>query len=191
MYEKRQFITGNGDIVSESIQGFTDYVNENGCKIPAHKDGIRMFRDAPFPEGMSYADKGRFAELCRMYLVGDSGVLGYPSKAGPSAMNALQIGELVGLDKRRAQSWVKKMCRLRVLHKIKATDGTLQYWVNPAFALKSGHRISISQFMVFRKELSPLLKPWAIEELNKLCPSAEPIFKCDAVESANNIISTI
>ena len=195
MKEKRQFINDDGEILAEEWSSvptgalFTDYVTGNGCKIPAHKSGIRMFKDAPFPKSMSYADKGRFAEICRLYLIGDSGILGSASKGGPKAFNALQIGELVGLNPRRAQAWVKKLCGLKVFHRVPATDGSFHYWVNPAYALKAGHRVNIQQYILFRPQLEPLMKDWAIDKMNELAAVVEPMFKCDATAEAERIVN--
>jgi hypothetical protein len=188
MKEKYQHITDDGEIINERMRSFPDSINEHGYRLPAHKDGIRMFKDAPFPKEMTYADKGRFADLCKLYLIGESGILGCASKSGPRAFNATAIGEIVGLNPRRAQAWVKKMCHLRVFHKLTATDGSAQYWVNPAYALKGGYRVDFHQFITFRKEMVPLMTPGAVAEMNRRC-STDPMLKCEITEEAERIVN--
>ena len=196
MKEKRQYITDLGEIVSTEWTQIpdiptrnykTEYITDKGCKIPSHKSGVRMFRNVVWPSEMSQLDKGRFLELCLDYLIGDTGILGSASKGGPRAFDAIQIGEIIGLNPRRGQQWVKKMCRLRIFYKFKAADGSYQYWVNPVYAIQCGHRVSLSQFMVFRKEVSSLLTPWAVKKMNSMC-AAEPVFKHEVIAEAERIM---
>ena len=53
MIDKRQYITDDGEIISESINAFTDTLNEQGYRFPSRKLGARMFSGVEFPQEMS------------------------------------------------------------------------------------------------------------------------------------------
>jgi hypothetical protein len=175
------------EVTPQPKKPWVDYVNNDGCRIPSQKAGIRMFNDVPFPSEMSYEDKGKFLDLCKFYLVGDSGILGCASRNGPRAFNATEIGEIMGMEQRRSQQWVQKMCKLHVFHKLKATDGTYQYWVNPVYALQAGHRITLAQFLMFRSDMVKIITPYGISQLNRFARK-EPMLKCNIVHEAEHIM---
>jgi hypothetical protein len=179
------------ELTPQPKKQWKDYVTPEGCRIPSQKSGIRLFRDVDYPAELSIEDEGGFCRLCRLYLVGDSGILGRATRSGPVALNATEIGELVELEPRQGRRWVEKMCRLKMFYKVTANDGSFQYWVNPAYALKSGQRVTVAQFLMFRADMVKIITPYGIQQLNRFARET-PLLKCNtqnAVAEAQRLVS--
>jgi len=52
---------------------------------------------------------------------------------------------------------------LHVLQVIDTTSGR-QYYINPAYFMPSGKRLSLDLFLLFRNDLKDILPPWVREE---------------------------
>jgi len=189
MIEKRQYIDGNGEIVSERMVEFADMMNEQGYRFPSHKLGARMFRDVSLPEEMSYTDKGMMSELSRYHMIPAANMLGYRKGVSLVPYTQREIGELVHLKSRsKCSRFTNKMLRLHVMHRIQDSSGIWQHYVNPAFYLANGQRLSISLFLLFQRELTPLLPAWVMYEFLRQSRS-KAILSSDAKQEAERIVN--
>lgn len=59
---------------------------------------------------------------------------------------------------RPARNFVNKMLRLHVMMKI----DDVGYYINPAYFMANGQRLSLDLFLLFRNELKSILPDWAI-----------------------------
>ncbi len=188
MQEKRQIIDPRtGEVVSEFIADFTDTLNEEGYRFPSHKLGARMFADIEFPEAMTDAEIGRMTRLARRYMIPKTNMIGYRQGRTINPYSAREIGELVGLnaDSKR-KVFVAKMLRLRVLQRIQTNSGP-QYYVNPAYFMANGQRLSLDLFLLFRDELTPILPAWVMAEFLRQTP-AKAMLGGDANTEAERIV---
>ena len=78
------------------------------------------------------------------------------------------------------------MLKLRVMRRWQS-DGQAQYYVNPAYFMRSGQRLSLDLFLLFREELTPLLPPEIMEEFLKQARDKAPLAS-DAQAEAEKIM---
>jgi hypothetical protein len=151
-----------GEVINTKQQSFTDSLNEDGYRMPSHKLGARIFNDVQFPAEMSYGDIGKMTCLAKM-MIAKNNMLGYRSKGRIAPYNMEEIGGLVGMSGKRAKEFVWKMINSGVMCREDAKDET-RYFINPAYFMANGQRLSFDMFIRFQKELIPLLPGWVIEE---------------------------
>jgi hypothetical protein len=180
--------TVTGDVMGDADSPFPEPMTDEGYRFPAHKLGARMFADIDFPEGMQLSDIGRMAVIARKYLVGASNMIGYRHSGKIEAYTAKEIGELVGLnaDSKR-KVFIARMLKLKIMRRWQS-DGQVQFYVNPAYFMRSGQRLSLDLFLLFREELTPLLPPGIMGEFLRQARDKENI-RGDATTEAERIIN--
>jgi hypothetical protein len=151
-----------GEVIHIKQQAFTNSLNEEGYRIPSRKSGARIFDDVQFPDEMSYGDIGKMTCLAKL-MIAKNNMLGYRGKGKIVPYTAEEIGGLVELSGRRAKEFVWKMINLGVVCREDSKDET-RYFINPAYFMANGQRLSLDMFIRFQKELIPLLPGWVIEE---------------------------
>ncbi len=161
MKKQTRYITSQGEIIDGKETFFADAMSEDGYRFPSHKMGARMFAGVAFPDELSDAEIGKLTRLSKGYLVGKTNMLGYRQGKEIKPYTASEIAELVGLRKRRGMPFINKMLRLRVIQKVTTNSG-YQYYMNPAYFMANGQRLSLDLFLLFRKELTPLLPAWVM-----------------------------
>ncbi len=171
MIRKEQLITRHGQIIQDKNEHFTDSMNEEGYRFPAHKAGARLFDDVRFPSGMSHAEIGRMTFLS-ILLIGQTNLLGYRRGRNIYSYTAQEIGELVDLSGSRARAFVSRMCFLRIMQRVITTSGP-QYYISPAYFMASGHRLSLDLFLLFRKDLALIIPRWVMNEFLSLAHDKE------------------
>ena len=187
LIEKRQYIKDDGEIIRESSNSFADALNEEGYRFPSHKLGARMFRDVQLPE-MSYAEKGRMSELARYYMIPGANMLGYRQGNHIIAYTFREIGELVGLTARsKCSAFINRMLQLHVMHRIHDTSGKPQFYINPAYYMANGQRLSLNLYLLFKDELTPLLPAWVMAEFLAQA-RGKAMFASDALTEAESIV---
>lgn len=170
MIQNIRKITDDGEVISDKDSHFTDSMNEDGYRIPSHKAGCRFFADKKLPPSVSRQDKGRMYDLS-FCLIGEVNLLGYRSGKHIIGYTAQEIGKIVGLNGSHAREFLKRMSDLIVIKKFE-----LGYYINPAYFMVSGYRVSLDMFLHFQDELIPILPRWALnsflqqaKEKNKAC----------------------
>jgi len=156
------FSEKTGEVINIKREAFTDSMNEDGYRIPSHKLGARIFAEVQFPEAMTDSDIGKMTRLAKM-MIAKNNMLGYRGKGKIIPYTAEEIGDLVGLKKRRSQGFVSKMIGLGIMCREDSKDET-RYFINPAYFMANGQRLSIDMFIRFQKELLPILPKWVINE---------------------------
>jgi len=151
-----------GEVINTKEETFTNSLNEDGYRIPSHKFGARIFSEVQFPREMSYGDIGKMTCLAKM-MIAKNNMLGYRGQGKIVPYAAEEIGGLVGLSGRRSKEFVWKMINLGVMCREDAKDET-RYFINPAYFIANGRRLSLDMFIRFQKELIPLLPKWVINE---------------------------
>lgn len=160
-----------------------------GYLIPARKGGSRSFRAAIMPRAVTIADKGALWELATYHTVAGVNLIGHRTRQGFTGYSALQIGELVGFKSRSTRSrFLNKMLRLRVMHKIKDTRGQWLYFLNPAYYIAPGWRLSATLYSFFTAELDPLLPDNIRKEFQRRAPEGA-MFGDDAISGVEDILS--
>jgi hypothetical protein len=138
-----------------------DTMTDEGYRFPHNKNGVVMFGDMDFPRSLSDADVGRITRLCRRYIVGDSNMLGYRKGRKIIAMSPAEIAEYAGYDSRKGEGFVSRMIEHGIIKRT-VTDGNEMFFVNPAYYMQRGKRLTMALFLLFQKSLSPLMPAWAI-----------------------------
>lgn len=161
MIQRLQLISSDGEIMKVKDKHFTDAMNAEGYRMPSHKSGARMFSNVKFPQSMNDSDIGKMARLSKI-MIGKTNMLGYRKGRQILPYTAQEIGKLVGLNKDRpARDFVNKMVRIRLMQKIDI-DGKSQYYINPAYFMSNGQRLSLDLFLLFRDELTDLVPEWVL-----------------------------
>jgi len=156
------FSEKTGEIINIKKEAFADSMNDEGYRIPSHKLGARIFAEVQFPENMTDSDIGKMTRLAKM-MISKNNMLGYRCKNKILPYTAKEIGDLIGLKKRRSQGFISKMIGLGIMCREDSKDET-RYFINPAYFMANGQRLSIDMFIRFQKELVPILPKWVINE---------------------------
>jgi len=151
-----QLINDDGEKVKEFNSHFTESMNEEGYRFPGHKAGARLFRDVKLPKGITYQDKGRLYDLSQE-MVGNTNLIGYREHGKICGYTEDGICKLVELSGKRGREFVKRMVQNNILRKLDAG-----YYMNPAFFMSTGQRLSLELFIHFQDTLGQLLPKWAI-----------------------------
>lgn len=156
------FSEKTGEVINIKREAFSDSMNEDGYRMPSHKLGARIFADIQFPEAMTDSDVGKMTRLAKI-MIAKNNMLGYRGKGKIIPYTAEEIGVLVGLKKRRSQGFVSKMIGLGIMCRENTKDET-RYFINPAYFMANGQRLSLDMFIRFQKELILLLPKWVVNE---------------------------
>lgn len=138
-----------------------DTMTDEGYRFPHNKAGVVMFGDMDFPSSLSDADIGRITRLCRRHIVGDSNMLGYRKGRRIYPMTPAEIAGYAGYDSRRGEMFVARMSEHGIIKK-SVVDGVDSYFVNPAYYMQRGKRLTMSLFLLFQDDISPLMPAWAV-----------------------------
>lgn len=158
MIQNLRVISPDGEIVKERNIQFTESMNEEGYRFPSHKAGARLFRDVQLPKEINYPDKGRLYDLSQL-MVGNSNLIGYKQGNRICGYTAVEICALVSLKGSRGRIFVSKMLKHKVIKKLDAG-----FYMNPAYFMSTGQRLSLDLFIHFQDELIPLLPKWVVGE---------------------------
>ena len=178
--------TKTGEIKGDADSLFPEPMTAEGYRFPSHKLGARMFADVDFPAEMSREEIGAMAIIARRCLVGTSNMVGYRHRSEIIAYTASEIAEVAGYAKRQGYRFVARMLRLRVVRRWQS-DGQVHFYVNPAYFMRSGQRLSLDLFLLFRAELTPLL-PADIMKLFTQQAQGKAVLKSDAKDEAERIV---
>lgn len=158
MIKNERVINGDGEILSESNKHFSDSMNEDGYRFPSHKAGARLFRDVVLPKTISYQDKGRLYDLSQL-MIGNTNMIGYKDKGKIIGYTEDEIGMIVELSGKRGREFVRRMVLNKILKRLDAG-----YYLNPAYFMSTGQRLSLELFINFQDECLPLLPKWVLNE---------------------------
>lgn len=158
MIKKTILVSDDGEVVKEHNERFTQSMNEEGYRFPSHKAGARLFRDVSLPREISYQDKGRMYDLSQL-MVGNTNLIGYKQDGKIYGYTDNEIGDIVELSGKRGKEFVKRMIANKIIKKLDAG-----YYINPAFFMSTGQRLSLELFINFQDELIPLLPKWVIDD---------------------------
>jgi hypothetical protein len=176
---------GTGELRFRRAEHITEAMTEDGYRFPSHKSGARLFRDVQFPAEMTDSDLGKMTRLSK-HMVGATNMLGYRQRNDIIPYSTQEIGDLVGLSGSHAREFVARMCGQRIMQRIVVNSGP-QYYINPAYFMASGKRLSLDLFLLFRDELAPILPGWVI---NDFLRQARPRPTSAVVAQAERIINT-
>lgn len=158
MIHNLRVISAYGELLKEKNIQFTESMNEEGYRFPSHKAGARLFRDVQLPKEINYPDKGRLYDLSQL-MVGNTNLIGYKQSGRIHGYTANEICELVNLKGSRGRVFMSKMLKYKVIKKLDAG-----FYMNPAYFMSTGQRLSLDLFIHFQEELIPLLPKWVVWE---------------------------
>ena len=133
-------------------------MNEDGYRFTSHKAGARLFRDVVLPKTISYQDKGRLYDLSQL-MIGNTNMIGYKDKGKIIGYTEDEIGMIVELSGKRGREFVRRMVLNKILKRLDAG-----YYLNPAYFMSTGQRLSLELFINFQDECLPLLPKWVLNE---------------------------
>jgi len=162
-------------------------MNEDGYRFPAHKAGARLFDDITFPYSMTPAEIGRMTLLSKV-MIGGTNMMGYRKGRNIYAYSATDIMELARLQPRNGRRFIRKMLDLRVMQRIETNSG-IQYYINPAYFMAAGHRLSLDLFLLFRDELSQIVPAWVTSYFLRQAKTKRQPENPLSLESAIDIIA--
>lgn len=154
-------ISDGGEVVSDRNERFTDTLNDDGYRFPPHKLGARIFADVDFPTDMTDAEIGKMTRLSKL-MIGKTNMLGYRKGRSILPYTAHEIAELANLKERQGRDFINKMGRLKVIQKVDIND-SYQYYINPAYFMASGQRLSLDLFLLFKEDIAPILPKWVLD----------------------------
>lgn len=157
MIKRTLLVDDDGQVVKEHDEKFTQSMTDEGYRFPSHKAGARLFRDVKLPKTITYQDKGRMYDLSQL-MVGNTNLIGYKQDGKIFGYTDNEIGEIVELSGKRSKEFVKRMISYKVIKKLDAG-----YYINPAFFMSTGQRLSLELFINFQDELITLLPKWVID----------------------------
>ena len=175
-----------GDIKGNADTTFPETMTDQGYRFPSHKLGARIFADVDYPLGMSRDDIGAMTIISRRCLVGASNMIGYRKAGNIIPYTSREISEIAGHNIRQGQRFVSRMLRLKVMQRVHTNSG-FQFYVNPAYFMRSGQRLSLDLFLLFREELTLLLPAWVMNEFLKQA-NEKAMIASDVMEEARGVI---
>lgn len=119
----------------------------------SNKNFIKTFQDQRLPEEFTWTERGRINEL-RHYIIEENQFLGYRNK-GFKPLDSKKMAEIFNAGERQTKELIKKMKDYSIIKEV-LIDGEIWYAFNPIYGLK-GKRITYTIFIIFQKELTPIL----------------------------------
>lgn len=161
-YEDRR----TGEVKSGRVQ-FIDcsFDEEKGYLFWNRKKFAKTFQDVEYPEDLSMIDRGRLATLAKK-IYSNTNMLGYRGNGGVRPYDIEGIGQLVGLKKSQAYSFVNRMIEKKFLKSVPVKFGDKienQYYMNPVYFFSS-NRLNLNLYLLFREELDSVLPEWVKNE---------------------------
>ncbi len=153
--------TVNDCLRTDDNKFFKDIFNKDGYRFPFRKAGVRLFADVRFPVGMTDSEIGKMTILSKE-MIGKTNMLGYRQNEKIIPYTALEIGCMVGLSGSRARAFTNKMRKLHIMQKV-LVNGDPQYYINPAYFMASGQRLTLDLFLLFRNELTNIIPDWVMK----------------------------
>jgi hypothetical protein len=158
LYKETRYINNDGVQVNSRVEQFTEAMNNEGYRFPSHKLGARLFDDVDFPNEMTDSDIGKMTRLSKL-MVGKTNMIGYRVNKNIVGYSNNEICEVLKMSYRRGMSFIRSMIKLRV---IKLING--YYYINPAYFMSTGQRLSLELFIHFQDELKTILPEWVVTE---------------------------
>lgn len=157
--------TNTGEIYKTNKERFSDVINAEGYRFPAHKSGARMFNDVQFPSMITDSEIGKMARLSKL-MIPQNNLLGYKKNGVIYPYTEPEICELVNLSYKRGKEFIGRMSYNRLIRKSENELGMF-YYINPAYFMANGQRLSMDLFILFQAELIPLLPRWVVDQFLK------------------------
>lgn len=162
--KKTMYINPDGEYTEKKEEVVAAY-NDKGYLYRNRSEFYKTFLDNPYPEELSWADKGRLGRL-EHELCTDQ-ILAYKSGNEVKPHTATTISELLGYDIKLTRAFLKKCKSLGVIREAKINK-TKYYLLNPKYKLR-GNRISLTTFIVFKELLKKDLPQWAYDKFIEDC----------------------
>jgi hypothetical protein len=160
MHKEESYYNENGEKVFSRTTRFTGRFHEDkGYSFYAHGKSV-CSRVMDYPSSLSKSDLGNLLLLSH-HLLPHSNVIGYRGNKGKKAMGVEQIGEVIGLQGRQAQRFLKKMMDSDVIAK-----RGMEYVMNPLYFL-NGKTIEDELYWLFQAQLDTHLSAWVRDTYRK------------------------
>lgn len=154
-----KIILPTGEVTYETEENIISRYNENGYLYRNRTKVLKMFTDRQYPEGLTWADKGKIAELER--YIGTDQLIIYKTGNRPKPHTVTTISKILGTNERMTRLFINKLKKMKIIKEIKIND--IKYYVfNPLYRLK-GNRISMTTYIAFEEELQAILPKWVID----------------------------
>lgn len=157
-----------GEVTEKSVWVDRIFDYNKGYILYPQNQYIKTFQDSRLPNAFSWTERGRIHEL-KHYIIEQNQLLGYRSK-GFKPLNIEKMAEIFNTGERQTKELVKKMKDYSIIKEV-SIDGEIWYAFNPIYGLK-GKRITNTIFIIFQKELMPIL-PYHI--INKFLGQLENV----------------
>lgn len=169
MIKKQQIIDGNGEVVSEGAKQFKIWDDNKGYLFQAKDNFVKSFAEIKLSDfvknKVDYANLHILAEN----IFRDTNMIAVKTRNIARPADIAEIGTLIGLCERRTRPFIDKMMQMGIIAKtVINTEERIetQFYLNPLFFMSNKY-LSPFLFMMFRKQLKPYLKEWALKALNE------------------------
>lgn len=141
-----------------------EFSSEVGYLYRYRDSYVKKFADRPLPQELSWAEKGKLAEL-QSYIIGDSQVLGKRKNGKIVSLSIDDISEIFKCKERQTLNTLNRAKQYRVVKEI-TIENIMWYSYSPIYGFR-GKRISLRTFMDWQEELSTELPDWVRGEFTK------------------------
>lgn len=160
--KETKYITGDGTYWKTREEEISRY-NDKGYLYKNQSNVIRSFLDKPYPNELTWAEKGKLGRLeCEL---SKDQMLVYRSGIEVKAHTIKTISKILESSERQTRELIKKCKRLGVIGEAKIKTPTLKgkfYFINPMYK-SLGKRVSLISFIVFQQYLKKEIPEWAIK----------------------------
>ena len=146
----------------ETQEQIVSRYNDKGYLYRNRSDNIKAFLDKPYPEELSWAEKGKLGRL--EYEIKSDQMLAYKSGNTIKPHTISTIGKILDTEEQQTRRFIKRCKKYGVIGEAKIQiDKSIKkcYFINPRYKLH-GNRVSLIAFLVFEKELKREIPSWVI-----------------------------
>jgi len=125
---------------------------------------IKKFEDTPLPKQLTWAEKGKLAEL-QLYIVGDSQLLGQRKNGKLIPLTIPDISKILECKDWNTYKTIAQAKKYKIIKDV-SIDNIIWLSYSPIYGLK-GKRLTIDTFIAWQDELKEVLPSWVREQFIK------------------------
>lgn len=146
---------------------------EKGYLFWNRKKYAKTFQELDYPDALTDAEIGKLSRLSKK-LYANTNLISYRGNGGIRPCSVEMMADLLGLEFKQMQRFLKKMMRLGIMAKAEIrSENALetQYYMSPLYYFTS-NRIPLNLYLLFRQQLDRVLPLWV---QNKFADAAKEI----------------
>ena len=179
MFIKRTIGDDNGAAVKETVNTFKVWDDEKGYLFRSRNFFVKQFNEFRLsefvPNKTDYANLHILAEN----IYKDTNMIATRIKKKVHPADIIDISNILDLRERTAREFIDRMMQKGLIAKaVVNCEERIEthYFLNPLFFMSNKY-LSPFLYMLFRNQLEPFLKPWALQMLNEAANLKDKIQK--------------